>query len=342
MSHGNYIKRINDSLIPKVHLNWPVLDLFAGSGGLSLGFEAVGFPTTGYEKDRHAVETYNRNLEGHCFEQTLTCDTQFETPYEVIIGGPPCQPFSVGGHQKGKKDERNGFPIFINAVRQLKPQIWLFENVRGMLYSNKGYFAEILRELTAEGYLIEYQLLNAVNYGVPQTRERLFVVGHHGKFTFPSPEANPVTVGDAIGDLIETIQDDSKILTPSMDRYVANYERASQCLRPRDIYLDKPARTLTCRNIAAPTGDMQRVRLQEGKRRRLVVREAARLQSFPDWFEFCGTETQQYYQIGNAVPPLLAYHLATAVRNYLVMTGRVESESIEKLVQPQLTQMSLF
>ncbi|OQW91619.1 MAG: DNA (cytosine-5-)-methyltransferase [Thiotrichaceae bacterium IS1] len=335
MSNYNYIKRINDSLIPQVHLNWTVLDLFAGSGGLSLGFEVVGFPTTGYEKDSHAVETYNRNLKGRCFEQTLTSGTKFEIPYEVIIGGPPCQPFSVGGHQKGKKDERNGFPIFINAVRQLKPQLWLFENVRGMLYSNKEYFAEILRELTAEGYLIEYQLLNAVNYGVPQNRERLFVVGHRSKFTFPPPEVNRVTVGDAIGDLIEIIQDDRKILTPSMDRYVANYERASQCLRPRDLYLDKPARTLTCRNIAAPTGDMQRVRLQEGKRRRLVVREAARLQSFPDWFEFCGTETQQYYQIGNAVPPLLAYHLATAVRNYLAREHRSESETIKKLIQPR-------
>lgn len=314
----NYIERINELLKPTSDLEFTVLDLFAGCGGLSLGFESVGFQTVGYEMDTKATETYNRNLKGKCFAEKLTEQTIYKAFFDVIIGGPPCQPFSVGGHQKGIDDERNGFPSFINAIRQVNPKIWLFENVRGMLYSNKWYLDEVIETLQNEGYIIEYKLLNAVNYGVPQNRERVFVIGHKGNFDFPKPEIQKVTAGEAIGDLIETIQDESKILTASMDRYVANYEKASSCINPRDLHLHKPARTLTCRNIAAPTGDMQRVKLKDGRRRRISVIEAARLQSFPDWFEFIGTETQQYYQIGNAVPPLLAWHIANSIKNYLL------------------------
>lgn len=314
----NYIEKINTLLQPKAHLGLKVLDLFAGCGGLSLGFEAVGFQTLGYEMEPHAVETYNKNLTGNCSVKKLTINTEYHQYVEVIIGGPPCQPFSVGGDQKGIDDDRNGFPAFIHAIKKIKPALWLFENVRGMLYVNKWYLEQILQDLTTEGYFISYQLINAVNFGVPQNRERIFVVGHQGQFQFPKLESKRIIVAEAVGDLIDNIQDESKILTPSMDHYVAKYEKASQCITPRDLHLDKPARTLTCRNIATPTGDMQRVKLKDGRRRRISVREAARLQSFPDWFEFYGTELQQYYQIGNAVPPLLAWHLANSVKDYFL------------------------
>lgn len=312
-----YIKKINSLLVPNPALPYKVLDLFAGCGGLSLGFEAAGFHTVGYEMDAKASETYNKNLGGHCFAEKLELSTNFQDDFSVVIGGPPCQPFSVGGHQKGINDERNGFPIFLHAIEQIRPRIFMFENVRGMLYSNKWYLDEITNALQQMGYRIDYQLFNAVHFGIPQNRERLFCVGYKGKFRFPKPQITKITVGEAIGDLIDTITDESKILTPSMDRYVANYEKASSCINPRDLYLHKPARTLTCRNIAAPTGDMQRVKLKDGRRRRISVREAARLQSFPDWFEFSGTETNQYYQIGNAVPPLLSFQIAQSIKEYL-------------------------
>jgi DNA (cytosine-5)-methyltransferase 1 len=315
--YQNYLSRLNNILQPQPSGSVQVLDLFAGCGGLSLGFEAQGFDVTGFEMEVKAVETYNHNLKGGCFAEKLTTQTVFDKHYDVVVGGPPCQPFSVGGHQKGLDDERNGFPVFLEAIEQIRPKVWMFENVRGMLYSNKWYFDEITMQLRDMGYIVEHRLLNAVKYGVPQNRERLFVVGHRGHFLFPRPDSQVYTVGDAIGDLIEQTKDESKILTASMDRYVANYERASSCVNPRDLYPNKPARTLTCRNIAAPTGDMQRVRLQDGRRRRISVREAARLQSFPDWFQFSGTESNQYYQIGNAVPPMLAYHLAGAVKSHL-------------------------
>lgn len=181
--------------------------------------------------------------------------------------------FQRGGHQKGIDDDRNGFPIFLNAIKKIKPEIWLFENVRGMLYSSRWYFDGIIDNLRQEGYSSAYRLLNAVNYGVPQNRERVFAVGCKGNFCFPEPESRKVTAGEAIRDLIDVTEDESKILTASMDIYVAKYEKASSCITPRDLHLDKPARTLTCRNIAAPTGDMHRVKLKDGRHRRISVRE---------------------------------------------------------------------
>jgi DNA (cytosine-5)-methyltransferase 1 len=310
----SYVEYINKLLHSQVTESEIVLDLFAGCGGLSLGFESVGYQTIGYEMDSAAVETYNRNLCGDC--NVVKLKMGFDYPHaDIVIGGPPCQPFSKFGlgRQKGKKDDRNGFPIFIDAICKIQPKIFLFENVRGLLYS-KGYFDVILTELRRLGYLVEYQLLNAMNYGVPQNRERLFVVGHRSVFRFPKPQSGRTTVRDAIGDTMETTPKESKFLTPSMDAYIAKYEKASYCINPRDLHFDKPARTLTCRNIAASTADMHRVKLPDGNRRRLLLREAARLQSFPDWFEFTGNETQQFYQIGNAVPPLLAYQLAISVK----------------------------
>ena len=112
-------------------------------------------------------------------------------------------------------------------------------------------------------------------------------------------------------------------LTSSMDSYVARYERASQVKTPRDLHLDRPARTLTTRNLAGATGDMHRIRLAYGRRRRLLPREAARLQSFPDWFQFVGSESSQFAQISNAVPPLLAYQLAQSVRDHLDSEYRI-------------------
>jgi len=308
-----YLEEINELLVPCHTEQAVVLDLFAGCGGLALGFEAAGYKTIGFEMNEAAAASYRHNLGSECYAVKL--EVGFDFPQaDIIIGGPPCQPFSVGGHQRGMEDARDGFPIFIDAVKRLQPKVFMFENVRGLLYSNKWYFELILEELQKLGYLVDYKLLNAVHHGVPQNRERLFVVGHRSKFSFPAKEKHRITVGEAIGDLMHTIPPESKFLNANMDAYVARYEKASQCVNPRDLYPDRPARTLTCRNLAGATGDMHRVRLPDGRRRRVIVREAARLQSFPDHFDFQGNETQQFNQIGNAVPPMLAYHLARSIK----------------------------
>lgn len=336
----NYIETINHLLKPQKNGTPLVLDLFAGCGGLALGFEANGFETRGFEMDMDCCATYNQNLSGECINVKLTPEYAYPKA-QIVIGGPPCQPFSVGGHQKGIDDSRNGFPAFISAVRQAQPDLWLFENVRGLLYRNKWYLDEVVLELEALGYVVEYQLLNAVDFGVPQNRERIIVVGHRGRFKFPAAKAVRVTAGEALGALASSIPENPKFLTPSMDRYIENYEIASKCVNPRDLHLHKPARTVTCRNLAGATGDMQRLRLSDGQRRRLTTREGARLQSFPDWFEFAGKETSVFNQIGNAVPPMFAYALAQSVRNYLGDTDRFDIAEINLRRMPSQLQLQV-
>lgn len=313
-----YWEEINKKLKPWIdtQLNKTVLDLFAGCGGLSLGFEANGFRTIGYEMDENASKTYNANLLGECITEKLTINSEYPKA-DIVIGGPPCQPFSVGGKQLGLKDSRDGFPIFLSAIKKIDPEIFLFENVRGMLYKNKEYLKEVIEELESLGYYVSYSLLNAKQYEVPQNRERVIVIGSKNKIGLPRKVNKTVTAGQALGELAYQSDEDSKFLTESMDRYVAKYEKASDCINPRDLYLDRPARTLTCRNLAGSTGDMHRVRLNDNRRRRLTVREAARLQSFPDWFEFSGSETNQFNQIGNAVAPNFAFHLASNIKSHL-------------------------
>lgn len=342
----DYLDFINQELqlSQKPEKNPLVIDLFAGCGGMALGFEAVGFQTVGYEMREDASATYQHNLRGLCNQVILTLNTDLVNTADVIIGGPPCQPFSVGGHQKGLKDSRNGFPIFINAVERCRPQIAIFENVRGILFRNKTYFEEIVLALRNLNYIVEWEILNAAHYGVPQRRERLFCIAHQGGWQWPKRTHfhSPYTAGEALGELAFLAPPNSKFLTPSMDEYISKYEKASKCIKPRDLHLNLPSRTVTCRNLSAATGDMMRIRLPDGRRRRLTVREGARLQSFPDWFEFKGSEESQYNQIGNAVPPLLAKALASSVKAYLDNRTQIPLKEACLLSQPVQLSLEFF
>ncbi len=293
-----------------------VLDLFAGAGGLSLGFEAAGFTTLGQEINSDACLTYNHNLKGKCVQERISVSNSFPKA-DVIIGGPPCQPFSVLGNRLGIEDDRNGFPAVIQAIKQVKPRIFLLENVKGLVGSHSTYFQTVLRSLRNLKYNVAFQVINAKDYGVPQNRERVLIIGSKIPYAFPKKRTLSVNAGYAINDILPKMNRGAKLLTKKMDQYIARYEKASKCVTPRDLNLSRPARTLTCRNLSGFTGDMHRIKMKNGRRRRLSIREAARLQSFPDWFEFFGTEASQLVQIGNAVPPLLAYQLAESFKKAL-------------------------
>ena len=311
-----WIAFLNETLQLPQERPYLAIDLFAGCGGLSLGFECAGVKTIGYEMKPECCETYRANLNSECRNEMLTEETEYPQA-DVILGGPPCQPFSRRGKRKGKDDARDGFPAYIAAIRKVQPKIWVCENVKGLPELDEKYFQSILEQFKALGYEVEYKVIRMSNYDVPQKRERLVIVGHRGGFKFPEETMHEVTSGEALADKLATVPDDAEFLTPSMDRYIAAYEKASHCSRPRDLRLDEPARTLTCRNLAGCTSDMHRIRLEDGRRRRLSVREAARLQSFPDWYEFSGTKEQQFTMIGNAVPPMFSYKLAQSVISYL-------------------------
>ena len=331
---------MNSLLRPRIHRPEVVLDLFAGCGGLGLGFEAVGFETLGYEVNPDCCATYNANLHGRCTESFLTPDTKLPNA-DIVIGGPPCQPFSVGGHQHGLEDRRDGFPAFIAAVERLRPKLWLFENVRGLLYKNRWYLDEVVHKLERFGYVVDVKLLNAAHYLVPQNRERIIVVGHKGGYSFPAREPEAVTAGQALGSFLFAEPHDGRYLNESMDAYVARYEKASKCINPRDLDPNRPCRTVTCRNLGGATGDMQRIKLASGRRRRLTVREGARLQSFPDWFEFRGNEGSQFDQVGNAVAPMFSYALAKSVVAYLDQTGSLSDEAIRNQWTPMQASLEL-
>ncbi len=222
-----------------------VIDLFAGCGGLALGFEAAGMKTRGYEMKPEAVATYNLNLENHCTEAKLAVGEP-DGPADMVIGGPPCQPFSQIGYQRGNRDPRDGFPIFLDAVNRIRPRIAIIENVRGLLFRNKDYLRQAVDELERFGYSVDVRLLQAMEFGVPQKRERVVVVASQVGWEWPHPVVDtPVTAGMALGSLTREITENSRFLTASMDRYVAAYETKSSCIRPRDLHLDRPSRTVT-------------------------------------------------------------------------------------------------
>jgi len=187
-----------------------VVDLFAGCGGLSLGFECKGMRTVGWEMKPPAVDTYNTNLAGGCHEATLEVGDPEDTGerVDILVGGPPCQPFSQIGYQRGHRDHRDGFPIFLDAVQRLRPKVAIIENVRGLLYRNKDYLRQAVAELNRFGYQVDARLMDTSAYGVPQRRERVVVVAHHGGWQWPEPVVSePVTAGVALGSLADEVTD---------------------------------------------------------------------------------------------------------------------------------------
>ena len=312
-----------------------VLDLYCGAGGLSLGFWACGFEVLGIDKNPESVRTYSSNL-GQAECVTLHEGSVFPDA-DIVIAGPPCQPWSRAGNRLGERDERDGLPLVLCALREIRPSAFVIENVPDLArQSRRRYLDELEDELLRLGYAVTEHVLNAADYGVPQNRQRVFVTGllDGSHLAVPKPWNRPITVKEAIPSTCRRAVAEARQLSDSMIAYIERYEKASKCRTPRDLHLHKPARTLTVRNLSGATGDMMRLHLPDGRRRMLTVKEAARLQSFPDWYRIHGSNRSRFEQIGNAVPPLLARAVASSLRLHIECSVAPANEPLRTLPAP--------
>lgn len=378
------------------------VELFAGAGGLAIGMANAGFRHAAVvEWDGDACETFRENQRHHAHSvegwPLHECDVRdfnygdIGGDVMVVSGGPPCQPFSFGGKHRGHLDERDMFPEAVRAVRELQPQAFIFENVKGLMREAfTDYFEHIYLQLSYPGlvrrkgekwrehrarlekhhtsrrkrseYNVVYRLLNAADYGVPQKRERVFIVGFRSdlgvEWSFPEPthsedallraqwgtgeywerhklskrnrpepakrlkrrierardepmfgaDKEPwMTVRDAISDL----PDPEKHPDNGISNHGFNPGARSYKGHTGSPY-DEPAKTLKAGDHGVPGGENMLARL-DGTVRYFSVREAARLQTFPDEYEFCGSWTETMRQLGNAVPVRLAETIASSV-----------------------------
>lgn len=355
-----------------------VIDLFCGCGGFSKGFEDAGFLIRlGIDIWNDAIITYSKNFPGTMAlndditnisgKDILNMLNFGNDKIDVIIGGPPCQGFSVSG-KRIIYDERNKlYKSFVELVSQLNPKIFIMENVPGLVRLFNGKIATfVIDDFTQAGFDVQMRILSADNYGVPQQRKRVFFVGVNKKknqkniaYEFPVPfmgngtDIPALTCKDAISDL-DFIPDDMSLgenISYKIDAQndfqrrmrenshsILNHSITLHKPRTKEIiamvpdggnYKDLPPELQSTRkvNIAwtrmdskkpcftIDTGHNHHFHYKEN--RVPTVRESARIQSFPDNFEFVGIKTSQLKQVGNAVPPLLAKALGLSILNTL-------------------------
>lgn len=324
------------------------IDLFAGAGGLSLGLAAAGFSlSVAVEANPDACATYRQHHSGaKVLEQDIaTVDlSPWRGAVALVAGGPPCQPFSVGGKRLAADDSRNGIPQFLRALGLVRPPVFLLENVPGLASTPKrAYFAGVVSQLEALGYVVSWRVLQAADYGVAQLRQRLFVVGsRHRAFAFP-----PSTYGSlarrpwrAAGTVVDPCaprgQPNVAIVTyarrPSLRPGPYHGHLYNGGGRPMDLSRPAPTMLASMGGNKTPWVDTLGIvpeyhaHLSAGGAprhgrvpgaRRITVDEAALLQGFSPGTVIAGPRSSQYRQVGNAVPPLLAEHLGRALRQQL-------------------------
>ncbi|MDO4827132.1 MAG: DNA cytosine methyltransferase [Bacteroidia bacterium] len=337
------------------------IDLFSGAGGMSYGFEMAGFrPILAIDNWQDALDTYALNNPGIptlCADLSSLDIEEVAARYrlkdvDLIVGGPPCQGFSVAG-KRIVDDVRNRlYKSFVRFVEVCKPRAFVMENVPNILSIGGGCVKEsIIGDFSALGYDVNCRVLTASDFGVPQNRRRAIFVGvKKGKFSFPEPYSNErVTASQAISDLPEaTLSDGSAYTEPASSKYqewarmgsagVYNQEATVHSDRTVRIislvpdggnYKDLPlnlqdtrkvhiAWTRLCSTKPSITIDTGHRHYFHYRYNRIpTVRECARIQSFPDRYIFLKSRTSQYKQVGNAVPPLMAKAIAESVNDSL-------------------------
>lgn len=299
--------------------------MFSGAGGLDLGFIEAGHTVVwANDFDADAVATYRKNIGDHIVLGDIKQIDADEIPdCDVVVGGFPCQGFSVANTKRNTLDERNQlYKEFLRVLEAKRPKYFLAENVKGILSLGKGEVIKAIVqdfEHTGPGYKVVYKLLNAADYGVPQNRQRVIIVGVRkdvdAEFEYPAPTHSKdgkdglepwVSVREAIGRFPDPDEpNDIPNHVYSKYKMVMNGYMGKRPLNP-----DKPSPTITAR------GDRKGgvvVHPHPSAARRMTAREVAAIQTFPDFFEFVGSKTDCYRQIGNAVPVELAHQLGLAI-----------------------------
>ena len=307
-----------------------VASMFCGCGGMDLGilggFEYLGkrYAKLPYEivyaldNDEFCTKIYNDNFKHKCVVQDIkSLDIASLPDFDVLIGGFPCQSFSISAQNPprlGYKDER-GMLFFemVKILRERHPRFFIAENVKGLLSANKGKaFPMIIEEFENAGYKVVHKLLNAEEYGVPQRRQRVVIVGFrdeddYNRFNYPTSINNRKTLGDVI-DLSADNDDKWFFSQKAVDGMMAVREKMN---KGRVQNLDEPCNTISSHLAKVSLNSTDPVRFVNDRYRRFTPRECARIQSFPDSFVLDSvSEARQYKAIGNAVPPVMMWYIA--------------------------------
>lgn len=327
-------------------MNITGIELFAGGGGLALGLEKAGVNDLAFVEFNHAAcDTLRENrpnwnvIEGDVHEVDFS---GYQGKVDFVSGGAPCQAFSYAGKKLGFGDTRGTlFAEFARCVSEVQPKMFLFENVRGLLSHDHGRtFDTILHVFEDLGYRVQYKVLNACYYGVGQKRERLIVIGIRNDlvekviFEYPEPDDNWTTLRD----VLKNVPDSPYQPYSEKKRKVMELVPAGGCWvnLPEDVakdYMGKSyysgggrrgmARRIAwdepCLTLTTSPSQKQTERCHPEETRPFTVREYARIQSFPDDWQFAGTIGEQYKQIGNAVPVELARRVGKQVVKALTM-----------------------
>lgn len=312
-----------------------VVSLFSGCGGMDLGFRGgfdfmeVAYPKHPFEVvwandfNEAACKTYATNL-GYPIKVGDVWDHLDSLPesVDVVVGGFPCQDISVNGKRAGVAGKRSGlYRAMVETVRRTRPKVFVAENVKGLLMEyNRASLHQVYHDFSALGYRVEYRLYRTADYGVPQLRERVFIVGTRPDvcdFVPPLPthgKSEWVSAEMAIGDMEASERD-------AESSHIWSLAKKSPEQGNRRLKAERPGHTIR----AECHGNIQfHYRLP----RRISMREAARIQSFPDTFKFHSGLRETERQIGNAVPPVMAWHIANAVARALGLP-------VQRLVTPK-------
>lgn len=308
-----------------------ILSLFSGCGGLDKGFVEAGYDVVwANDFDKYAVQTYQANFGNHIVLGDINEIAIADLPaFDMLIGGFPCQPFSMMGEERGFEDARGTLFFRIAEIikykieRNEKPRVVVLENVRSLKTHNKGKtFKTILSILEKDlGYKVFYDILNTADYGIPQTRNRTYIVcfaNETADFTFPEKQQLNITLQDLLeSDVEDKYFLSDKILPTILSDGTGGYKAKSEI----DLKIARP--------LCATMAKMHRACqdnyvTQNGRVRRLTPRECARLQGFNDDFIIPVSDSQAYKQFGNAVTVNVSRVVAQSVRNQLEELGEWE------------------